>query len=88
MNRLSPHKLKVSWKPVPQQSMHGKLTGYVVTYQNVTIGDKALEEEPVKKEIVDPGKTSLELKDLDPYIEYKISVAARTAKGVGPFAYV
>ena len=68
--------------------MHGTLIEYVVTYQKITIGDKALEEEPVKKQIVKAGNTSLVLEGLEPYAEYKIKIAARTAKGVGPFAFV
>ncbi|XP_068751750.1 protein sidekick-1-like [Montipora capricornis] len=39
VNRISPTKLNVTWKPVPEQFRHGTLTNYIVTYQRVKVGD-------------------------------------------------
>jgi len=73
----------VSWKQVPTGSLHGKLQNYKVTYQKVEVGDVGIEEEP-KEIIVSGNQTSVELKELEPYVRYSITVAASTTKGYGP----
>ena len=67
--------------------MHGTLKGYTVTYQPIKVGDITREEEPVISVQVGPNKTYVPLKGLDPYVEYKVSVSASTAKGEGPKAF-
>ena len=67
---------------------HGTVQTYEVTYQKIKVGDIDMEEEPVMRVTVEVGKTTVLLENLEPYVEYKISVAARTAKGVGPSAFV
>lgn len=84
IDRTSPRSLNVTWNPVPQEFMHGTLTGYTVTYQRMKVGDITREEEPVKSVPVGPNVTSKLLTDLDPYVQYKVSVSASTAKGEGP----
>ncbi|XP_068752747.1 uncharacterized protein [Montipora capricornis] len=88
VNRISPTKLNVTWKPVPEQFRHGSLTKYIVTYQRVKVGDVKTEEEEVKETEVDASQTHVLLTNLKPYEEYKVSVAAATSKGKGPFAFV
>ncbi|XP_068752557.1 protein sidekick-1-like isoform X3 [Montipora capricornis] len=88
VNRISPTKLNVTWKPVLEQFRHGTLTKYIVTYQRVKVGDVKTEEEKVKETEVDASQTHVLLTNLKPYEEYKVSVAAATSKGKGPFAFV
>ena len=87
VNRISPTKLNVTWKPVPEQFRHGSLTKYIVTYQRVKVGDVKTEEEKVNYTEVDANQTHVSLTNLEPYSEYKVSVAATTSKGKGPFAF-
>ena len=88
VNRISPTKLIVTWKPVPEQFRHGNLTKYNVTYQRVKVGDvKTEEEEEVKSVEVDANQTHVLLKNLEPYSEYKVSVAAATSEGKDSFAF-
>ena len=74
----------MSWKPVPKGYRHGTLQNYKVTYQKVEVGNVGIEEEPVKVKIVNANETDVELGGLEPYVRYKITVAASTSKGYGP----
>ena len=65
--------------------MNGDLLSYHVTYQRVMVGDVRKDFEPVLQMTV--GKEqSVTLDNLEPYSKYKITVAAKTAKGFGPYA--
>ena len=68
--------------------MHGTLQNYKVTYQKVEVGNVGIEEEPVKVKIVNASETDVELGGLEPYVRYKITVAASTGKGYGESASV
>ena len=89
VNRISPTKLNVTWKPVPEQFRHGSLTKYIVTYQRVKVGDVKTEEEEEEVKYIEvyANQTHVSLTNLEPYVEYKVSVAAATSKGKGPFAF-
>ncbi|XP_022793852.1 uncharacterized protein LOC111332704 [Stylophora pistillata] len=82
INSVSPHKINVTWKPVPSGYMNGDLVDYEVNYQRVKIGGVPIDYEPVRSRIT--MNTTLTLENLDPYSEYEITVAARTKKGLGP----
>ena len=84
MDRLSPSTIRVSWKPVPNGYMHGALKKYKVMYQKVEVGNVGIEEEPVQEKIVSANKTDVVLERLEPYVRYRITVAASTSKGYGP----
>ena len=64
--------------------MHGHLMGYHVTYQRVMVGGVRKDFEPVVQVDVG-GQETLTLDNLEPYSKYKIRVAAKTSKGVGPY---
>ncbi|KAJ7378572.1 hypothetical protein OS493_022560 [Desmophyllum pertusum] len=85
-SRISPHSIRVSWKPVLPKFMNGILISYRVTYKRVRIGDVIKEYEPVKKAIVGPLETTVMLANLEPYSKYEITIAAKTVKGFGPSA--
>ena len=86
ISRISPTKLKVTWKPVPPEFRHGTVLYYVVKYQRVKVGDEKTEDDEIIFK-VNADKNFVVLTRLDPYVEYKISVAAETKKGTGPFAF-
>ena len=74
----------MSWEPVPERHRHGTLQNYKVMYQKVEVGDIGIEEEPVEVKIVNASETDVELEGLEPYVRYRITVAASTTKGYGP----
>ena len=81
---ISPHKIQVTWEPVPPEFMNGNLMSYHVTYQRVMVGDVRIDFEPELLEKVGRNQ-NVTLDNLEPYSKYKIRVAAKTAKGVGPY---
>ena len=80
---MSPHKIQVTWKKVPRKFMNGKLLSYHVTYQRVMVGGVRKDFELELQETVSVETVTLE--NLEPYSKYKIRVAAKTAKGLGPY---
>jgi len=80
---MSPHKIKVTWEEVPPEFMNGKLLSYHVTYQRVMVGGVRKDFELELQETV--NEETVTLKNLEPYSKYKIRVAAKTAKGLGPY---
>lgn len=60
---------------------------YSVKYQRVKVGDEKIEDDNIIIKVA-RDKDFVVLKGLNPYVEYKISVAANTQKGTGPYAFV
>ncbi|XP_044183373.1 uncharacterized protein LOC114961704 isoform X1 [Acropora millepora] len=87
ISRISPTTLKVTWKPVPPEFRHGTVQEYSVKYQRVKVGDEKIEDDNIIIKVA-IDKDFVVLKGLNPYVEYKISVAANTQKGTGPYAFV
>lgn len=65
--------------------MNGDLLSYHVTYQQVMVGGVRKDFEPVLPITVGRAQT-VTLDNLEPYSKYEITVAAKTAKGLGPYA--
>ncbi|XP_015757030.1 PREDICTED: protein sidekick-1-like, partial [Acropora digitifera] len=86
ISRISTTTLKVTWKPVPPEFRHGTVLSYSVKYQRVKVGDENIEDDNITIKVV--GGDSVKLTGLNPYVEYKVSVAANTQKGTGPYAFV
>lgn len=55
-----------------------------MTYQAAYVGDLPVDSAPVISEDVGPAVTSMTLRNLEPLVVYRITVAARTSKGAGP----
>ena len=85
-NRTNINRIKVSWQPVPVKYQHGNVTKYQVTFQAVIIGDLVVEGQPVKQKEIESAATSITIDNLEPYVVYRIGVAAKTRKGLGPAA--
>ena len=83
-NHTSLAEIPISWEPVPQEFIHGRYVGYRVTYQAVFIGDLPAYFEPVMSIDVGNENTSMILRDLEPVVMYKITVAAISNQGPGP----
>lgn len=73
----------MSWQPLADSYyLHGKLRGYTLSYERL---DGLLFPLQVS---VDGSDLSLELTDLDEYVEYRIEVRAFTIKGSGPYTHI
>lgn len=76
---LSSTSLLVSWRPPPSESQNGPLTEYVVSFVMAGAGTETAE-------VLQAPSTSTEitLQRLEKWTQYRVSVAAATAKGEGP----
>ena len=85
MNKTSPTKIQVQWKPIPDTFyVHGILRGYRVLYRAVAIADETPDEK-METKVVTVSSSSLfaDLENLDAYTRYEIEVLAFTIKGDG-----
>lgn len=85
MNKTSPTKIEVQWKPIPDEFyVHGILRGYRVLYKAIATAEETPEEES-ETNIVTVSSSSLSavLENLDAYTRYEIEVLAFTIKGDG-----
>lgn len=64
--------------------MNGQLLSYHVTYQRVMVGGVRKDFEQELQKTVS-GRQNVKLDNLEPYSKYKIRVAAKTLKGLGPY---
>ena len=75
--------LKLSWQPLDQNQLRGKLKHYVVAYQNI------LKFDPDSKtnggQILASKTTGATLTNLQPFANYSVMIAAETSAGIGPF---
>ncbi|KAM4022493.1 receptor-type tyrosine-protein phosphatase F isoform 13-T14 [Anomaloglossus baeobatrachus] len=77
---LSSTSIRVSWVAPPVSSRNGALTRYSLAYQ-------AVAGEDTSRHIMDnipPDFSSLEIKDLEKWTEYRVWVRAHTDVGAGP----
>jgi len=77
---VNPSSLGVSWLPPPEIDHNGPLTGHVIRYNRVGSNNMISETETVS------SGTTLTISGLVPFVNYSISVAARTINGTGPFS--
>ena len=70
--------ITISWKPVDCAQQNGKITGYIVEYQE-------MEDRDEKRTNVTVNGTHCTLRDLQSATTYVIKVAAKTSAGVGVF---
>ncbi|KAI4895205.1 hypothetical protein NFI96_004638 [Prochilodus magdalenae] len=77
--------LLVSWRPPPEDSQNGDLTGYELRYQaianNGTNGTETLPEKTIRTEA---SASQARLKNLAKWRRYRVLVAALTGEGPGP----
>ena len=74
--------VEIRWGPVPEESRNGKILGYYVTYYRA---DNASYKHTEKKQ---PDFFSLQLKSLDQFSRYNVTVFAFTRAGNGPVANI
>ena len=86
-NKTSPTKILVQWSPLANSIyLHGKLLGYTVIYQPITIANESLPQVDRSESsvVVGPQDLSVQLSSLNIFTRYEISVSAFTRKGNGP----
>ncbi|XP_049334898.1 receptor-type tyrosine-protein phosphatase S isoform X4 [Astyanax mexicanus] len=76
--------LLVSWRPPPEESQNGELTGYELRYQDVGDDKNGTEALPEKTIRTETGVGQVLLKSLAKWRRYRVSVSAVTAQGSGP----
>ena len=74
---VNPASLMVSWQPPPMMDHDGLIT-YVIQYTRVGSSD-------MMSVNVNSGTTHT-IPGLVPYVDYSVTVAARTVNGTGPFS--
>ena len=74
---VNPASLRVSWKPPPGIDRNGLIT-YIIQYTRVGSSD-------MMSVNVNSG-TTLIISGLVAYVDYSVTVAARTVNGTGPFS--
>ncbi len=78
---LSPTEIQVNWSNVPEIDQNGIITDYEVMYEPLmTFGDA------LSITIVNTTNMSITLDGLQEFVNYNISVRARTSVGPGPFS--
>uniref|UniRef100_A0A672PXC9 protein-tyrosine-phosphatase n=1 Tax=Sinocyclocheilus grahami TaxID=75366 RepID=A0A672PXC9_SINGR len=75
--------LLVSWRPPPAESQNGALAGYIVHYAVVGAGAE-VSTEPVEEPAVPPTSSQIQLRQLEKWTFYRVTVAASTSVGPGP----
>lgn len=70
----------VEWKPLTLEEARGFITSYIVTYSSA---DSRRRKRATGTEEVPGDQNSVSIDDLDPDIEYSVSVAAATTAGTG-----
>jgi len=74
---INPSSLRVSWQPPPEVDHNGVITGYVMEYtRSGGLSDMVT---------VTSGTTHT-ISGLVPFVEYSVTVAARTSSGTGPLS--
>lgn len=73
----SPTTLHLSWRPPPEETQNGRITGYDVNVTEILTG-RTME--------FNTQDTQLTVNPLHPYYVYHWSVVARNSAGRGPYA--
>ena len=80
----SPHSFAVSWTPLPEEHVMGRLLGYHVNYKVVKVADERVDSEEMATMTVDgPDVLHTEITGLKSYSSYVVQVAGFTSKGNG-----
>ena len=77
----------MTWRPPPPSSIHGEHLGYRISYRRHH-GSARRTEEDVRSLRLDESYNRADLKDLEPWTKYLVSVQVVNPKGVGPAASV
>ena len=72
---ISPTAIQLSWKLPEESNRHGSITGYDISYENTTTSL-----------VTGTTNTFITLRNLAEFVNYTISVRARTAIGPGPYS--
>ena len=73
--------IMVSWEAIPPEDRNGIITMYEVLYQPLETFDGA-----IMTQTMNVTEMSANLKDLEEFVNYTISVRAYTSEGAGPYS--
>eukprot|EP00064_Thunnus_orientalis_P015749 superscaffoldBa00002984_g15808 len=76
--------LRVSWRPPPMEGQNGELAGYELRYQRVSGAGGGGQGQEVKGLPIPAQQGQTVVEGLEKWSWYNITVAASTAKGIGP----
>ena len=79
----TPWSIPVKWNKIEDKETESKLLGYRVSFQAILAGDEAIQG-PVLNVTVRRETLAIELRGLDSYTQYKISISAFTRFASGP----
>ena len=74
---VNPASLRVSWQPPLEINRNGMITGYTIQYNRTDMNN-------MMSVNVNSGTTHT-ISGLVAYVDYSVTVAARTVNGTGPF---
>lgn len=83
----SPTNLPITWESFPVGVIPGVLTGYQLWYTPTARGDDDIEEGQRKTIQIAADQRRVVLENLEINTKYKIELAARTKKGLGPSSF-
>ena len=80
-------RIRVTWRPVPKGQRNGEIRKYHVQWQAFKIGDIRVYDQPIGTDEVKAPIMNYMIRNLQPYVVYKIEVRAATSvEGQGPAA--
>ena len=82
----SPHSFAVSWTPLPEEHVMGRLLGYRVIFKAVKAADERVHNKEATLTVDGPEVLRVELTGLKSYTSYVVQVAGFTSKGDGPLS--
>ncbi|XP_022801932.1 uncharacterized protein LOC111339520 [Stylophora pistillata] len=82
----SPHSFAVSWTPLPEEYVMGRLLGYRVIFKAVKAADERVDNKEATLTVDGPEVLLVELTGLKSYTSYVVQVAGFTSKGDGPLS--
>ena len=85
-NQTSSTSILLSWHPVPQDCIHGILTGYTLRYKAIEQGAGVKIRGGFTTMNVPPHVTMIEIPNLASYTRYQISMFAKTKVGNGVYS--
>ena len=92
--KVTADSIQISWQPVPQESLNGKLRGYMLRWKDVKTENFSVEllitecsalSDERESHCFDQPPTNFTLRNLTVYTNYSVAIAAYTG-GRGPYS--
>lgn len=86
VNKTSPTSIRLLWDPVPQDYVHGILTGYTVRYKAIEQGTGIKIKGRFDTINVPSHVSMIDIPNLETYTKYRIDMFAKTKVGGGVYS--